>query len=381
MFAIGPSSSTPQRLTHPTQEGEPPAKRYQADLPSFVTDFDGISDTNFCFVTTFAPTCVPTTAPRLTQVVTPQLALDVDNVVPAGVTDGTLITIASDPKSLSALATHVHLTTSPLPEAKRHFEHLLRSLQANPNLTCWNSAFENLLALHNTLEQRTTQAMVDLMFDTSAEQHLPDAKVLVRTARNTRFDCVLRSRLDAIAAMPQAARLNAWRDTFASVQRCEGYYETSTANQLAKCIADLPDADREVAILGMLSNGAKVIRGPGWDALATTLYGACAAGSLPQIMRATLDASTRAHDADIKDAVMATARHIDRCPPQDAEQVLARLVAITSLEDEYDQLGFTDLEAISMLRDLRHFSNDDRRDYPRPNFDYLIQQQCNYAAD
>ncbi|VVD87251.1 hypothetical protein PIN31009_01437 [Pandoraea iniqua] len=383
MFPSALSGNAPQRLTHLTHDGEPAAKRHQTELPSFAADFDGACDSNFCFVTSFSPACVPPAAPRLTQVVTPRRTLDVDRVVPAGITDGTLINIADDLKSLSALATRAHLTTSPLPEAKRHFERLLASLEASPNLTCWRSAFENLLNLHDTLEQRTAHAMVDLLFDASAEQHLPEAKALVRTARNARFDNVLRSRLEAIAAMPPATRLNAWRDTLAAIQRCEGYYEASTANRLAKCIGALPETDREVAILGMLSDGAKVIRGPGWNSLATTLYRTCAAESLPRVMRATLDAATHAHvhDADIKDAVMTTAQHIDRCPLQDAEYVLQRLVAITTLEDEYDHLGFTDLDAISMLRDLRHFSNDDRRAYHRPNFDYLIQQQCSYAAD
>ncbi len=381
MFSIGPSGNAPQQLTPPTTGGEPSAKRHRADLPSFITDFDGARGANFSVITNFFSECVPRAAPRLTQVVTPRRALDIDRVVPAGTTDGTLINIAGDSKSLTALATRAHLRTSPLPEAKRHFERLLHSLEANPKLTCWNSAFENLLALHNMLEQRTTHAVVDLLFDASAEQFLPEAKALVRTARNARFDNALTRHLEAIAAMPPALRLNAWRDTFASVQRCEGYYEASTANRLAKCIGALPGQDRDVAILEMLDIGAKVIRGSGWDALVDTLYKTCAAGSLPRVIRATLDAAARAHDADIKDAVLATALHIDRCSPEDAEHVLARLVAIATLEDEDCPLELTDLEAISMLRDLRHTSDNDTRAYARPDFDDLIRQQCSYAAD
>ncbi|MGC7406610.1 hypothetical protein ACPWR0_22850 [Pandoraea pneumonica] len=348
---------------------------------SFGIDLASASATNlssrppFAFITS-------TPKPPLPASLTPDLEVDV--LLPEALNTSTLSKIGSDPKSLTALATLAHMATATIPEAKRLYERLLDALRAMPQFENWDLAFANLLTMRDTLERRTAQAMVELLVDAPGEQRTDVVKALVHTASNARFDGVLQSRLDAIAQMPPGKRLAAWRSTFASCQRSDGYYDTSRANRLAAGIAHLPQGEQRAATSALLANAGNPIRGTGWGELVETCAKqASSNGTITrwEVLKEALDASSNAGDAAVKEAIAEAMRHLERCPPDGAQALLAMAVQMTTLEGDYEHLGFNDFDAISLLRDLRDTSSSDKRAYPRPDFATLIRQQLEYAAD
>lgn len=402
LFPIGTSGpSTPPQMRS-IFDGEPPAKRACIDAP-FAFDFAGTSSSNICVIT---PLVAANPLPQPAPPVTPAPEFDVDAALPEAFDTSTLSKISTDPRSLTALATVAHMAMAPLPEAKRLYERLLDALEAMPHFDNWDLAFGNLLALRPTLMSRTADAMVALLVDAPGKQRINETTALVRAASNARFDTVLQSRLDAIAELPPAKRLAAWRDTLASCQRSDAYYDTARANRLAKCIDHLPEGEQRGAISTLLTNGGRAISGTDWEPLVHTCTiqahrlalanlqtsaqpapaGAQRAPVTPatvqlEVLKAAIDASTKAGDPAIKDTIGEVMRHLDRCPPETAQALLTIAVQITNAQDDYEHLGFSDLEAISVLRNLRDASGNDKRTYPRPDFERLIREQCDYAAE
>lgn len=405
LFPIGTSgpSTQPQMLS--ILGGEPPAKRACIDT-TFGLDFAGTSSSNVCVITPFfAVNPLPHPAPPITQA--PEF--DVDTRLPEAFDTSTLSKIGTDPRSLTALAAVAHLAMAPIPEAKRLYERLLDALEAMPKFDNWGQAFSNLLAMRTTLVSRTADAMVALLVDAPGKQRINETTALALAASNARFDTLLQSRLDAIAELSPAKRLAAWRDTLASCQRSDTYYDTSRANRLAKCIDHLPEEEQRGAISTLLTNDGRAIGFSDWEPLVQTCANQAHRLALansqssaqpalaglqraPQtrvtpatvqleVLIAAIDASTQAGDPAIKDTIGEVMRHLHRCPPEAAQALLTIAVQITNAQGEYDHLGFCDLEAISVLRNLRDASNNDERAYPRPDFEQLIREQCDYAAE
>lgn len=380
LFPIGTPGPSTQPQLRLLLDGEPPAKRPCTEAP-FVLDFTGLSPTNFSFIT---PLAVVNPLPNPTHPIASIPQFHVDSVVPENVDTSALAKIGADPKSLMALTTLTYMATSPLPEAKRLYERLLDALKGMPNFDNWELAFGNLLTMRETLEHRTADAMVDLLVDAPGAQRTDVVKALVHTASNARFDGILQSRLDAIAKMPPAKRLAAWQSTLASCQRSDGYYDASRANRLAAGIAHLPEREQRAATSALLANAENPIRGTGWGELVETCAkNASSNGATMQweVIREALNASANAGDGAVKEAIAEAARHLERCSPDDARALLVMAVQMITLEGDYDHLGFNDFDAISLLRDLRDTSSNDRRAYPRPDFATLIRQQLEYAAD
>lgn len=286
------------------------------------------------------------------------------------VSDDALYTTLSDlaaghTTSLKCKGIEAHLTSANYVEARRLLERLIDKLETSHRFEGnWLSAFEALHGWSVTFEARSEQTLSAALISTgNACQE--QVRSLAQSATRTRFNELTAFRLHAMFDMPPQQRATEWNGLLASLQRCRDMANAQTLRYLTNFIARLSEETRLPPARAIFALGSALPKHS--DFRTSCLFSALGDADKLSLADHCLEEAPDSHI--LKSILYDVIKELPRFPSEDASRLMQRIADITiGPTDESWGLSLSYNTRANIMRALTSTSEDDKRDYERPDF-------------